>query len=118
MSLVTGFYLQFSCCEDNGDESIKIDAINKFLEEDEEGQPSIRLKKLWDLSDMTSGSKNPQVIMLAAGFNYLSRDTLKRLKTFLYNLDWYNPREVVMVTTHENDDEAKVWRPIKETTGA
>lgn len=110
MSVVTAFYLQFSCCEDNGDESIKIDAINKFLEQDEETTSSIRVKKLWDLSDMTSGSKNPQVIMLAAGFNYLSKDTLRRLKTFLCSLSWYQPKEFVMVTTHEHDEEAKVWR--------
>lgn len=110
MSLVTAVYLQFCCTEDYADEDVhpRIAIINQLLLATKEDGSTQQFKQV-DNANLTGGSKHPQVIMLAAGMNYWDPEEIEAFWHGVQSMEWEHPGRVVMVTTYENDEGAKVW---------
>ena len=100
MSLVTGVYIQFSVCDEENLEKVK----QLFTESD------YRKQQLNQIDEDLPGFKHPQIIMLAVGMNFWCGETIEDFWVKVVALTWTHPGYLVMVTTFENDEEAKIWK--------
>lgn len=55
--------------------------------------------KLADITDHASGSKHPQINILAAGYNYFPEEDFIQ---FVINLDWNCPENVILMINPED----------------